>query len=104
MSEVQIHIGGRTFTVACQPGEEKFLIGAAKMLDAEASALVDQLGKMPEAQMLLMSGLMLADKTAALEEQLRAEGIVMPTDYHGVEERLAALAARAEAIADKIGS
>ncbi len=69
--EVEIKIGGRSFEVACQQGEEQFLQAAAKLLDTEAQVLVSQIGRMPEARMLLMAGLMLADKTAGLEEKLR---------------------------------
>ena len=36
MPDVDITIGGRTFQVSCQEGEEHFLRGAAQMLDAEA--------------------------------------------------------------------
>ncbi|NHX27992.1 cell division protein ZapA, partial [Escherichia coli] len=71
MPDVQIHIGGRTFEVSCQPGEEAYLRSAAGLLDAEASVLVEQIGRLPEARMLLMAGLMLADRTAGLEEKLR---------------------------------
>jgi len=71
MPEVIISIGGRNFEVACQQGEEHYLQSASKLLDAEASVLADQIGRMPEARMLLMAGLMLADKTAGLEEQQR---------------------------------
>jgi cell division protein ZapA len=72
MPEVRITIGGREFDVACQAGEEHFLKSAARMLDIEATALIGQIGRMPELRMLLMSGLMLADKTAGLEDQVRA--------------------------------
>ena len=72
MPEVTIHIGGRGFEVSCQEGEESYLHSAAKMLDDEAQVLSDQIGRMPEARMLLMAGLMLADKTAGMEEQVRA--------------------------------
>jgi cell division protein ZapA len=72
MPEVDIHIGGRTFQVACQEGEEHFLQSAAKLLDTEAQTLADAIGRVPETRMLLMAGLMLADKTAGLEEELRA--------------------------------
>jgi cell division protein ZapA len=72
MPEVRITIGGRDFDVACQEGEEHFLRSAAQMLDGEARLLVDQIGRMPDARMLLMAGLMLADKTAGLDEQMRA--------------------------------
>jgi cell division protein ZapA len=70
--EVKINIGGRQFEVACQEGEEHYLHSAAAYLDAEASVLNNQIGRMPESRMLLMSGLMLADKTAGIEEQLTA--------------------------------
>jgi cell division protein ZapA len=72
MPQVEITIGGRQFEVACQPGEERFLRTAAELLDVEASAIAEQIGRMPEGRMLLMAGLMLADKTVGLEERLRA--------------------------------
>lgn len=71
MPEVEIKIGGRAFEVFCQDGEEHYLHAAAKMLDTEATALAGQIGRLPEARMLLMAGLMLADKTAGLEDKLR---------------------------------
>ncbi|MGO4855269.1 cell division protein ZapA [Phaeovulum sp. W22_SRMD_FR3] len=71
MPEINVSIGGRLFEVACQDGEEHFLRTAAAMLDAEAAVLMEQIGRMPEARMLLMAGLMLADKTAAVEDQIR---------------------------------
>ena len=75
MPQVEIKIGGRNFEVACQDGEEKFLMTAAAMLDVEASSLSTQVGRMPESRMLLMAGLLLADRTAGLEDKVReAEG------------------------------
>lgn len=62
MPEMMIQIGGRGFTVNCQEGEEKFLQSAADALDKEASTLISQIGQLPESRMLLMAGLMLADK------------------------------------------
>ena len=71
MPEVHIEIGGRTFEVACQAGEESFLQSAAAMLNEEAQVLSDQIGRMPEGRMLLMAGLMLADRTAANEDRIK---------------------------------
>ena len=125
MPEVDITIGGRTFAVACQDGEEQYLLSAAEMLDTEARALIDQIGRIPEPRMLLMAGLMLADKTAGLEEKLAASGarveeletmvrqaaqkpapeperIEVPVMPAGVTEALAELAARAEAVAQEV--
>lgn len=97
MSEMEIRIGGRPFTVACQPGEEQFLETAARLLDAEASALVENLGRMSEAQMLLMAGLMLADRTAGLEDRLASTESAGPSPE--ALRRLEALVERAEALA-----
>ncbi|MEM7439846.1 MAG: cell division protein ZapA [Pseudomonadota bacterium] len=72
MAEVKVSIGGREFEVACRDGEEHFLLSAAELLNNEASALNEALGRMPENRMLLMAGLMLADKTASLEDKLKA--------------------------------
>lgn len=70
MPDITIKIGGREFQVVCKEGEEDFLRSAAAMLDTEAQALSGVLGRIPESRMLLMAGLMLADKTANLEDQL----------------------------------
>src|SRR6056297_1346269 len=72
MPDVTVTIGGRDFAVACQTGEEAFLRTAAQMLDEEASSLVSRIGRLPEARMLLMAGLMLADRTAAYRERAQA--------------------------------
>ena len=121
MAELRITIGGREFDVACQEGEERYLTAAAAMLDTEAQSLSQQLGRIPEARMLLMAGLMLADKAAgaednvrvlsarveALESQLAAAKahpvrIEVPVVPAAVTETLAEIAARAEALADRV--
>ena len=110
MPELDITIGGRTFLVACQPGEEHFLRSAAAMLDSEAQVLVGQMGRMTDARLLLMAGLMLADKTAALEDELREQKIKVaagvpasaPVAAPVVLTTLTDLAARAEAMADRL--
>jgi cell division protein ZapA len=115
MPEVTVQIGGRDFQVSCQPGEEHFLRSAATMLDAEAGPITQQMGRLPEAKMLLMAGLMLADKTASFEDELRTlrarvaelearpvatrDVAVMP---QAVMDSLSEIAARAEAMAARI--
>lgn len=118
MAELEIIIGGRSFMVACQEGEEHFLQTAAAMLDTEAQPLVTQMGRLPEARMLLMAGLMLADRTASVEDQLRVlkarvqelesqpapepQKIEVPVIPPQIPETLAEIAARAEALASKV--
>lgn len=118
MPEVNIQIGGRTFEVSCQAGEESYLQSAAAMLNEEAQVLSDQIGRMPEGRMLLMSGLLLADRTAAHEDRIKEleaeleslrsqpktepERIEVPVVPDSVTETLADLAAQAEALAADI--
>lgn len=122
MPEVIISIGGRSFEVACQDGEQPFLQAAAQLLDAEAQVLAEQLGRMPENRMLLMAGLMLADKAVSAEDQLSkleeslkvqeaqirelkarpAQRIEVPVIPAAIGDGLAELAARAEAMADEM--
>ena len=71
MARVNVEIGKRPFDVACEPGQEGFLKAAAALLDAEATELSAQIGRLPEQRMLLMAGLMLADKMATLRFNLR---------------------------------
>ena len=70
MPEVAINIGNKKFTVTCQPGEESALEAAASLLNDEASFLVSEIGKLSEQKLLLMSGLMLADKMTSQSEKL----------------------------------
>ena len=124
MPEITIVIGGRNFEVACQAGEEQYLQAAAKMLDDEAQVLSNQVGRMPEARMLLMAGLMLADKTASFEDKVSQiqgtlnereaeleglrnmapppERVEVPVIPATVTDTLAELAARAESLAASV--
>ncbi len=125
MPEVTIEIGGRNFDVACQEGEEHYLKAAAAMLNEEATVLTSQIGRIPEPRMLLMAGLMLADKTAGLQDRLREmerrlaetdaelnklrtapapepERVEVPVVPDAVSDALAEIAARAEALADAV--
>ena len=70
MSQVTIQIGGRSFDVVCQEGEESYLKTAGAMLDQEAQKLESSGARITESRMLLMAGLLLADRTAASEEKL----------------------------------
>lgn len=114
MANVEFTIGHKDYTLSCQPGEEKLLKRAAGMLDGEARAILDQAGRMPEARLLLLSALMLADRASALEDRaasaerelqrLKANPprVEVPVIPEGLQDAIAELAARAEALAERI--
>lgn len=98
MPEVNIQIGNRTFALACNEGEEPHLLAAAKLLSDEADTLQSQIGRVPEARMLLMSGLMLADKVKELAWEVKStrdQVAELESQLRAAEARTAALAAAA---------
>ena len=122
MAEQRITVGDKAFDVACADGEEHLLHSAAALLDGEAQAVLEQAGRMPEGRLLLMAGLMLADRMVAMESRLSAAQsrvalleaelealksapppeplrVEVPVIPEGVTDRLAEIAARAEALA-----
>ena len=114
MAEVEFTIGHKEYRVAAQDGEERLLQRAAALLDGEARQIVEQAGRMPEPRLLLLAGLMLADRFATMEERAekaerlanrlqqnptRVEVPVIPAD---LKEAMAELAARAESLAERL--
>lgn len=96
MPEVNIQIGNRTFALACNEGEEPHLLAAAKLLSDEADTLQSQIGRVPEARMLLMSGLMLADKVKEMAWEVKStrdQVAELENQLRAAEARTAALAA-----------
>lgn len=114
MAEVEFKIGHKDYRLAAQDGEERLLQRAAAILDGEARQILEQAGRMPEPRLLLLAGLMLADRFAAMEERAekaermvnrlqqnpqRVEVPVIPAD---LKEAMAELAARAELLAERL--
>lgn len=101
MPEVTVDIGGRSFTLLCEDGEEAELAEAAKYIDVEATSLQSQTGRLTESKMLLMAGLMLADRYKQIERQARnsSERIKhLENQLHASESRIASL----NAVAPKV--
>ena len=122
MPEVAINIGDKKFTVTCQPGEESALEAAASLLNDEAAFLVSEIGQLSEQKLLLMSGLMLADKMATQSENLAKSKIALEealtkakkleenvhlqqtTALDGLLEELMTITEKAEKLAAKISN
>ncbi|MGR3722075.1 cell division protein ZapA [Abyssibius alkaniclasticus] len=107
MPDISIDIGGRSFAIACEPGEEPQARAAAELLNAQAKTLQAALGRLPESRMLLMAGLMLADLQKELEWKAKdaSERVAdMETRLRKAESKAAALAADLELQARKAPS
>ena len=71
MTELEISIGGRIFSVACDNEEQEKVKEAAALISEEADSIQAQLGRLPEAKMLLLSALMVADRLVDVESDAK---------------------------------
>ena len=69
MTELEISIGGRIFSVACDNEEQEKVREAAALINEEADTIQSKLGRLPETKMLLLSALMIADRLVDLESE-----------------------------------
>jgi cell division protein ZapA len=72
MGQVIIAVNDRSYTMQCADGEEAQLSTLAGVLDKEVGLIRDQVGAVGDLRLLLMAGLMLADKLAEAERNAEA--------------------------------
>ena len=72
MTELEISIGGRVFSIACDNDEQEKVKEAAALINEEADSIQSQLGRLPESKMLLLSALMIADRLVDVEAESKA--------------------------------
>jgi cell division protein ZapA len=101
MSNVNLAIGGRTFTVACASGEEAHVAELGRMIDAKvvASGAIAQ----NETRMLLFAALMLADEVHETQAALAQSAAARDQATQGnaqLEARVEQITRRIEALAD----
>ena len=78
MANVIVTVADRPYTMQCPDGEEAHLRELALLLDTEVSRIKQSVGSIGDIRLLVMSGLMVADrlseaiqKIEALEEQVQ---------------------------------
>ena len=71
MPQVDILIQGRSYSVECREGEERRAHFLAAHINRHAARLVARLGNMPDAQLLLMTGMTVADELLEAQEKLQ---------------------------------
>ena len=77
MAEVDITVNKRLYRISCKDGEEDRIMFLAKLLDSQVYQLVEKIGQLGEARMILLAALVLLDKSD--ESQKEAEKILSNT-------------------------
>lgn len=62
MAQVEVTVNGREYLVACEDGEEEHLLELAGYLNRNVTELVQSIGQVGEARLMLMAGLLIADE------------------------------------------
>ena len=65
MSNVTLDLGGRSYAVACEDGQEAHILGLGRAIDAKLATM--NLAGQSEARMLLFAALLMADECHELK-------------------------------------
>ena len=109
MAEVKVSIGGRSYPVMCDDGQEDRVRSLAARIDAEAAAFAGAGASLSEARLLMMSALMIADKLD--EAEMRAASAPTPEAeaeakdlFSGESEDASAAVAEIDELTDRIAA
>ena len=70
MAHVSVSVNGRSYTLACDDGEEDHLKQLANYLDHHIGELSGTIGPVGETRLILMAGLMVADELSGALDRL----------------------------------
>jgi len=73
MGEVTVPVNGRSFTVACDDGQETRIRRLAQYVDAKIGEFVADVGQVGEARLLLLAALAIADELSDANDALEQE-------------------------------
>ena len=72
MALVNVVVNGRSYTVACDDGEEERLNDLAAIVDTKAREVFKSVGQVGDTRLLLMAALLMADEHSAAVASLGA--------------------------------
>lgn len=107
MSNVNLTIGGRNYTVACGPGEEQHIAALGREIDARMQA-IPGIASQSEPRALLFAALFLADELHEARKSASAVQASAPApqttaeEDQAVAETLEHLAGRLEMLASRL--
>jgi len=72
MAQVAVTIGGRTYRLACNEGEEEHLEALARELDAKFEAMHKSFGEIGDQRLIVMAALTVADELSEARARIAA--------------------------------
>jgi cell division protein ZapA len=74
MPLVNVLVNNHAYTVACDEGEEEHLRALAKFVDTRVRQLVETVGQVGDARLMLMASLVIADEMSEAMSRLEERG------------------------------
>ena len=104
MPLVPVTVNGRSYDIACDPGQEAQLKRLADDLVRRVDTLVAQVGQVGDARLLLMAGLLIADELETVRNggTVAASGSADSAELDALADAVGDLASRVETIAGKL--
>ena len=110
MPEVDVHINGRSYQIACDEGQEEHLSQLAEYVDKRVQELVGAVGQVGDARLLVMTSLLVADELSEAYSTLEkiedagngAGGVAADKRKKALASTLEAMASRIEALASEL--
>jgi cell division protein ZapA len=99
MAKADIKIRGRSYSVACAPGQEERLVALSHQLDARVQDIAQAVGNIGDDRLLLIASLALLDE---LDASHRAQAAAAGPDIERAARALNDTAARIESLASRI--
>ncbi len=108
MGQIQVTINNRAYAVACDDGQEAHVSRLARYIERKVAGLVESVGQVGDARLLLMASLIVADELAEAEQAVvaasgedasrlpRAAESDLVVAIDGLAQRIEAIAARLE--------
>lgn len=103
MSEVTLRIGGRSYNVACQDGEEAHILHLGSMIDAKLEAMGDNLSPQ-DSQNLLFAALFLADEVheARAKAEKNEATLFEASEVEGLQRKLSEIEAERDSLRARV--
>ncbi len=99
MAHVIVQVNGRPYTMQCPEGEEDHLNELAELLDSEVQRVKQSVGNVGDIRMLVMAGLMVADRLSEAIRRIEA----LEEQVDGLRESKNAAQAETKAVEDQFG-
>ena len=99
MAQVSITIGGRTYRMACDDGQEEHLMRLGVELDQKLGQLRDAFGEIGDTRLTVMAAIMVSDELSEARRRIRN----LEQEVEGLQETRLAIADRIEA-AERAGA